>query len=240
MAQDTVTITDNTTGRSVDCPVQRGTCGEPVIDVRALHRELGLFTYDPGFGVTASCRSAITYLDGDAGVLLYRGYPIEQLAERSNFLEVSYLLLYGELPTPAQMQAFEHSVKRHTMVHEHLNKFFAGYRYDAHPMSIMVGVMGSMASYYHESTNIFSPSDRDLTAHRVIAKMPNIAAKCHKYYLGQPFVYPDNTLGYVENFMNMIFSVPAEPYVSQAVAVRALDLLLILHADHEQNASTST
>lgn len=239
MARDTVTITDNASGRSVECPVLRGTCGEPVIDIRALPRELGMFTFDPGFGATASCRSAITFLDGEAGVLRYRGYPIEQLAEHSNFLEVCYLLLYGELPTRAQMEAFERSVKRHTMVHEHLNKFFGGYRYDAHPMSIMVGVMGSMASYYHEATDIYDPADRELTAHRVVAKMPNIAAKCYKYAMGQPFVHPRNDLGYVENFMNMMFSVPAEPFEPNPVAVRALDLLLVLHADHEQNASTS-
>lgn len=240
MKRETVTITDNSTGKSVECPIYRGTYGPPLIDTQLLYKELGMFTLDPGFLTTASCRSAITYLDGDKGILLYRGYPIEQLAEHSTFLEVCYLLIYGELPSKAQMKRFVADVKQHSMVHEHLIKFYGGYRYDAHPMAMMVGVMGAMASYYHDSMNIYDPQERDITARRIIGKMPNIASKCYKYGIGLPFVYPNNALGYVENFMNMMFAKPSEPYAPDPTAVRALDLLLILHADHEQNASTST
>jgi len=240
MKQETVVITDTTTGKSIECPVYRGTYGPPVIDTRALYSELGMFTLDPGFITTASCRSAITYLDGEKGVLLHRGYPIEQLAERSNFLEVAYLLINGELPSERQMEEFKRSVQMHSMVHEHLSRFLGGYRLNAHPMSIMVGVMGAMASYYHEEMDVYDAQIRDVTARRIIAKMPNVAAKCYKYCIGQPFVHPKNSLGYVENFMNMMYSVPAEEYVGNPVAIRALDKLLILHADHEQNASTST
>ncbi len=240
MKRETVTITDNSSGKSVECPIYRGTYGPPVIDTQLLYKELGMFTLDPGFLATASCRSAITYLDGDQGILLYRGYPIEQLAEHSTFLEVCYLLIYGELPSKAQMEEFEAAVKQHSMVHEHLIKFYGGYRYDAHPMAMIVGVMGAMASYYHDSMNIYDPQERDITARRIIGKMPNIGSKCYKYSIGQPFVYPNNALGYVQNFMNMMFAKPSEPYVSDPTAVWALDLLLILHADHEQNASTST
>ncbi|MGH8523364.1 MAG: citrate/2-methylcitrate synthase, partial [Gammaproteobacteria bacterium] len=223
----------------MECPVYRGTYGPAVIDTKRLYSELGMFTLDPGFVTTASCRSAITYLDGDKGILLYRGYPIEQLAEHSYFLEVAYLLIYGELPTARQMAQFDSSVKVHSMVHEHLIKFYGGYRYDAHPMSIMVGVIGAMASYYHDSIDIYDEGDRDSTACRILAKMPNIASKCYKYGVGQPFVYPNNALGYIENFMHMMFARPSEPYVTNPVALYALDLLFILHADHEQNASTS-
>jgi citrate synthase len=239
MKQETVTITDNATGKSIECPVYRGTYGPAVIDTKRLYSELGMFTLDPGFVTTASCRSSITYLDGDKGVLEHRGYPIEQLAEHSTFLEVSYLLCYGELPTREQMKDFEASIRQQNMVHEHLIRFYSGYRYDAHPMSIMVGVMGAMASYYHDSMNIWNQQDRDITVRRIIAKMPNIASKCYKWGVGEPFVYPDNSLGYVQNFMTMTFAKPSEPYVPNPVAIRALDLLLILHADHEQNASTS-
>jgi citrate synthase len=240
MKRETVTITDNSTGRSVECPIYRGTYGPPVIGTQILYKELGMFTLDPGFLTTASCRSAITYLDGDQGTLVHRGYPIEQLAEHSTFLEVCYLLIYGELPSRPQMDEFDAAVKQHSMVHEHLIKFYGGYRYDAHPMAMMVGVMGAMASYYHDSMNIFDPEERDSTARRIIGKMPNIASKCYKYGIGQPFVYPNNALGYVENFMTMLIAQPSEPYAPDPTAVRALDLLLILHADHEQNASTST
>jgi citrate synthase len=240
MKRETVTITDNSTGKSVECPIYRGTYGPPVIDTQLLYKELGMFTLDPGFLTTASCRSAITYLDGDKGILLHRGYAIEQLAEHSTFLEVCYLLINGELPSKAQMEEFETAVKQHSMVHEHLIKFYGGYRYDAHPMAMMVGVMGVMASYYHDSMNIYDPQERDITARRIIGKMPNIASKCYKYGIGLPFVYPNNALGYVQNFMNMMFAKPSEPYVPDPTAVWALDLLLILHADHEQNASTST
>ncbi len=240
MTGETVTITDNATGKSVECPVNKGTYGAPVIDTKNVYKELGMFAFDPGFAATASCRSAITYLDGEQGVLLHRGYPIDQLAAQSSFLEVCYLLIYGELPTRVQMDGFSASINKHTMVHEHLNKFFTGYRLNAHPMSIMVGVMGALSSYYHEAMDIYDPADREITAHRIIAKMPNIASNCYKYAIGQPFVYPDNNLGYVENFVNMMFSVPAGQYSPNPVAVRALDQMMILHADHEQNASTST
>ncbi len=237
---DTVTIIDNRTGKQLECPVISGTYGDPVIDSSNLYRELGLFTLDPGFGTTASCRSAITFLDGDKGILLHRGYPIEQLAEQSNYLEVSYLLVHGELPDAAQMAAWENDIKMHSLHHEHLSRFYTGYRYDAHPMSIMAGVFGAIASYYHDATDIRNPEHRLLTAKRVIAKIPSIAAKCYRYASGLPFVYPDNSRGYVENFMYMMFSWPSETYLPNAVAVQALELLLILHADHEQNASTST
>ena len=240
MMKKTVTIIDNITGKKIECPLYQGTYGPLVIDTQALYQELGMFTLDPGFVTTASCRSAITYLDGEEGILLYRGYPIEQLAEQSTYLEVCYLLLYGELPTADQMLGFEEAIKGRQLVHEHLTQFYTGYRYDAHPMSIMVGITGALSSYYHEALDIHDPDDRDLTAKRIIAKMPTIAAQCHKHSLGHPFVYPDNSLGYVENFMNMMFSVPVRPYELHPKAVRALDLLLILHADHEQNCSTST
>ncbi|MCI0399863.1 MAG: citrate synthase [Gammaproteobacteria bacterium] len=238
--KDTVTIIDNATGKQIDCPVYQGTYGPRVIDTQALYKKLGMFTLDPGFVTTASCRSAITYLDGEEGILLYRGYPIEQLAEHSTYLEVCYLLLYGELPTAIQMLEFEEAIKTRQLVHEHLTRSYAGYRYDAHPMSIMVGITGALSSYYHEALDINDPDDRDLTAIRIIGKMPTIAAHCHKHSVGHPFVYPNYSLGYVENFMNMMFSHPSRPYELNPKAVRALDLLLILHADHEQNAGTST
>jgi len=239
MTPDTVTITDNTTGKTIECPVYHGTYGPAVIDTNRLYSELGMFTLDPGFVTTASCRSAITFLDGDKGILLYRGYPIEQLAEHSHFLEVAYLLIYGELPTVRQMAEFDSSIKEHSMVHEHLIKFYGGYRYDAHPMSIMVGVIGAMASYYHDSIDIYDQGDRDANARRILAKMPNIASKSYKYGVGQPFVYPNNALGFIENFIHMMFAQPSEPFITNPVAVYALDLFFILHADHEQNASTS-
>lgn len=237
---DTVTIIDNATGKQVECPVVRGVYGPPVIDTKDLYRELGMFTLDPGYMNTASCRSSITYLDGEQGILLHRGYPIEQLAEQSTYLEVCYLLLYGELPTQQQMDQFKDDLNRRSLVHEHLERFYTGYRYDAHPMSILVGVTGALSSYYHEALDIQDPEDRELTAKRVIAKMPILAAHCYKHAVGHPFVYPRYELDYVQNFLNMMFAVPYRPYEPSPVAVRALDQLLILHADHEQNASTST
>jgi citrate synthase len=240
MSSRTVTITDNTTGKSVECPVHEGSYGAPVIDLKTLYKELGMFTLDVGFGATASCRSAITYLDGEQGVLLHRGYPIEQLAEHSNFTEVAYLLIHGELPTAGEMVDWERSIQTHGMTHEHLHRFYSGYRYDAHPMSVLAGVVGAVASFYHDGMDVYSPEDRMVTARRVIGKMPNLVSKIYRYQSGLPFVYPDNSLGYVENFMKMMFSWPTEPFEVSPVAIRALELLMILHADHEQNASTST
>lgn len=240
MSSRTVTITDNKTGKSVECPVHEGSYGAPVIDLKALYKELGMFTLDIGFGATASCRSAITYLDGEEGVLMHRGYPIEQLAEHSNFTEVAYLLIHGELPNEAEMADWERAIRTHGMTHEHLHRFYSGYRYDAHPMSVLAGVVGAVASFYHDGMDVYSPEDRMITARRVIGKMPNLVSKIYRYQSGLPFVYPDNSCGYVENFMKMMFSWPTEPFEVSPVAVRALELLMILHADHEQNASTST
>ncbi|MEE8321111.1 MAG: citrate synthase [Gammaproteobacteria bacterium] len=237
---DTVTITDNRTGKQVECPIIEGTYGTPVIDAKGLYRELGMFAHDPGFLTTSSCRSAITYLDGEKGILLHRGYPIEQLAGHSNYLEVCYLLLYGELPTQVQFEKFKDDLNKRNLVHEHLVRFYSGYLYDAHPMSILIGVTGALSSYYHEAMDIHDPEDRDLTAKRIIAKMPILAAHCYKHSMGHPFVYSRDDLTYVQNFLNMMFSVPNRYYDPPASAVRALDIMMILHADHEQNASTST
>ena len=237
---DTVTITDNRTGKEVECPILTGVYGAPVIDTNTLYKELGMFTFDPGFVTTASCKSAITYLDGEKGVLLHRGYPIEQLAQNSSYLEVCYLLLYGELPTQKQFEDFRANLNKRNMVHEHLERFYNGYLYDAHPMSMLIGVTGALSSYYHEAMDINDPVDRELTAVRVIAKMPILAAHCYKHSVGHPFVYSRDDLGYVENFLNMMFSVPMREYHPPEIAVKALNLMLILHADHEQNASTST
>ncbi|HCU90206.1 MAG TPA: citrate (Si)-synthase [Gammaproteobacteria bacterium] len=240
MRKRTVTIIDNQSGKSAEFPVRRGSYGAPVIEIGDLYKELGMFTLDPGYGVTGSCRSAITYLDGEHGVLLHRGYPIEQLAEKSTFLEVAYLLIHGELPNQAEMLTWDHAIKMHGMTHEHLNRFYSGYRYDAHPMSVLTGVVGAVASFYHDEMDIYDPQERLITARRIIGKMPNLVSKIYRYQSGLPFVYPDNSRDYVENFMSMMFSWPTEPFEINPVAVRALDLLLILHADHEQNASTST
>ena len=237
---DTVTIIDNRTGRQVECPIIKGTYGTPVIDIRDLNRELDLFVHDPGFLATSSCRSAITYLDGDKGILLHRGYPIEQLAVQSTYLEVCYLLLYGELPTQAQYEAFRADLDKRNLVHEHLMQFYSGYLHNAHPMAMLIGITGALSSYYHEAMDIHDPEDRDLTAKRVIAKMPILAANCYKHSVGHPFVYSRDDLSYVKNFLNMMFSIPNHHYDPPASAVRALDILMILHADHEQNASTST
>ncbi|WP_085125534.1 citrate synthase [Tistlia consotensis] len=236
----TATLTDNTTGKSWDFPILEGTVGPRVIDVRKLYAETGMFTYDPGFTSTGSCESAITYIDGDQGVLMHRGYKIEELAEQSNFLEVCYLLLHGELPDKAQMKSFEKNITYHTMLHEQMMYFFRGFRRDSHPMAIMCGVVGALSAFYHDSTDIRDPHQRMVAQHRLIAKMPTIASMAFKYSIGQPFVYPRNDLSYAENFLYMTFAVPAEEYKVSPVMARAMDRIFILHADHEQNASTST
>jgi len=236
----TLTLTDNATGKSLELPVVQGTHGPPVVDIGALYRDFGYFTYDPGFVSTASCRSAITFIDGDQGTLLYRGYPIEQLAERSSFLEVSYLMLYGELPTQAQLDKFNEVIIHHTMINESLKSFYQGFYHDAHPMATMVGVVGSLSAFYHDSTDIRNPHHREIAAHRMIAKMPTIAAASYKHSIGTPFVYPKNSLSYTGNFLRMMFALPTEEYQVDPVAEKALDLIFILHADHEQNASTAT
>ena len=227
-------------GKTLEMPVYGGTIGPDVIDIRALYGKTGMFTYDPGFLSTASCASKITYIDGDAGVLLYRGYPIEQLATHCDFLEVCYLLLNGELPNAEQKKSFDWTVARHTMVHEQLARLFQGFRRDSHPMAVMVGVVGALSAFYHDSLDIANPSHREISAFRLIAKLPTIVAMAYKYSIGQPFMYPKNNLDYSSNFMRMMFGVPAEEYEVNPVLVRALDRILILHADHEQNASTST
>ena len=232
----TLTI-GNTT---LDLPVYSPTVGPDVLDIRKLYAQGDVFTYDPGFTSTAACSSTITYIDGDKGELLYRGYPIEQLADRSHHLEVCYLLMYGELPTAQQMIDFETRVTRHTMVHEQMHNFFRGFRRDAHPMATMVGVVGAMSAFYHDSTDINDPWQREVAAIRLIAKIPTIAAMAYKYSIGQPFVYPKNSLDYAGNFLHMCFSVPAEDYVVDPVLAKAMDRIMMLHADHEQNASTST
>ncbi len=221
-------------------PAFSGSLGPDVLDIRKLYGDADVFTYDPGFTSTASCESTITFIDGDKGILLYRGYPIDQLAEKSNFLEVCFLLLYGELPTAAQMAEFDHAITNHTMLHEQLVLFFRGFRRDAHPMAVMCGVIGALSAFYHDSTDVNDPRQREIASHRLIAKMPTIAAMAYKYAMGQPFVYPSNSLGYTENFLRMTFSVPAEDYKINPILSKALDTIFILHADHEQNASTST
>jgi len=226
--------------QTVEFPILSGTVGPDVVDIRTLYAKTGLFTYDPGFTSTAACDSAITYIDGDKGELLYRGYPIEQLAENSNYLEVCYLLLYGELPSAQQFKDFETLVTNHTMVHEQMHYFYRGFRRDAHPMAIMTGVVGAMAAFYHDSTDVNDPQQREIASIRMIAKMPTIAAMAYKYSVGQPFVYPRNDLDYASNFLHMCFSVPAEEYKVDPKIARAMDLIFTLHADHEQNASTST
>jgi len=238
--QRSATLTFDDGSPAVELPVLTGTVGPEVVDIRNLYSQSGKFTYDPGYMSTASCRSAITYIDGDQGVLLYRGYPIEQLAERCDFLEVCYLLLKGELPTLTQQREWDENITRHTMVHEQLVRFFSGFRRDAHPMAVMVGVVGALSAFYHDSLDINNPEHREISAVRLLAKVPTIAAMCFKYNMGQPFMYPRNSLGYVENFLHMMFGTPCEEYKPNSVLTRALDRILILHADHEQNASTST
>ncbi|MGZ5026667.1 MAG: citrate synthase [Methylobacter sp.] len=223
-----------------ELPVLSGTIGPDVIDIQSLYQKTGMFTYDPGFTSTASCSSSITYIDGEKGILLYRGYPIEQLAEHCTFLEVCYLLLNGELPNPDQMHQFESTITMHTMVHDQLTNFFKGFRRDAHPMAIMVAVVGALSAFYHDALDIKSKKDRNLSAIRLIAKVPTIVAMCHKYSTGLPFMYPKNKLNYVENFMRMMLGTPCDDFAPNPVLVKALDRILILHADHEQNASTST
>lgn len=230
----------NIGAKAVELPILKGTIGPEVVDIRKLYGETDVFTYDPGFTSTASCESKITFIDGDKGVLLHRGYPIDQLAEHSSFLEVCYLLLHGELPNAAQFSDFEHNITYHTMLHDQFDKFFGGFRRDAHPMAIMVGAVGALSAFYHDSTNIEDPEQRMISSHRLIAKMPTIAARAFKYFRGQPFVYPRNELSYSENFLRMCFSVPAEDWKPNPVLTRAMDRIFILHADHEQNASTST
>ena len=223
-----------------ELPILTGSTGPDVVDVQALYKNTGMFTYDPGFNSTASCRSSITFIDGDLGVLLYRGYPIEQLAEHCTFLEVCHLLLNGELPNEEELKEFTHHVTMHTMVHDQLTNFFKGFRRDAHPMAIMVGVVGALSAFYHDTLDIRTKKDREISAIRLIAKVPTIVAMCHKYSVGMPFMYPQNKLSYVENFLRMMLATPCDDFVPNPVLVRALDRILILHADHEQNASTST
>lgn len=230
----------NYNGTSIELPVYSGEIGPDVVDIRTLYRDTGLFTYDPGFTSTASCESQITYIDGDKGTLQYRGYPIDQLAEQSSFIEVCYLLLQGELPTAKEFEDFDWTIRRHSMLHDQFDQFFRGFRRDAHPMSIMVGTVGALSAFYHDSTDVNDPMARTIASHRMIAKMPTIAARAYKYAIGQPFITPRNELDYASNFLRMCFAVPAEDYESNKVLSRAMDRIFILHADHEQNASTST
>ena len=240
MAKSTATLTDNETGKSYEFPIIHGTIGPRLVDIRKLYGASDMFTYDPGFTSTGSCGSKITYIDGDQGILLYRGYPIEQLAVHCDFLEVCYLLLYGELPTQEEKDKFVWTVTRHTMVHEQLARLYQGFRRDSHPMAVMVGVVGALSAFYHDSLDINNPEHREISAFRLIAKLPTIVGMAYKYSMGQPFMYPKNNLSYTANFMRMMFAVPAEDYKVNEVLVRALDRIFILHADHEQNASTST
>jgi citrate synthase len=234
------TATLKTGDKTIELPVKSGTIGPDVVDISKLYGQSGVFTFDPGFTSTASCESKITYIDGDAGVLLYRGYPIEQLAEKGDFLETCYLLYYGELPTAAQRVKFEHDITHHTMIHEQMVFFFRGFRRDAHPMAVMVAMVGALSAFYHDSTDIGDPRQREIASHRMIAKLPTIAAMAYKYHVGQPFVYPKNNLSYAANFLHMCFAVPCEDYVVNPILARAMDRIFVLHADHEQNASTST
>lgn len=238
--QPTKTATLSFDGKTIEMPMYSPTAGPDVVDIRKLFAEAGVFTYDPGFTSTAACESTITFIDGDEGVLLHRGYPIDQLASKSHFLEVCFLLLYGELPSAAALEDFENRVTRHTMVHEQMHNFFRGFRRDAHPMATMVGVVGAMSAFYHDSLDINDPWQREVAAIRLIAKVPTIAAMAYKYSIGQPFIYPRNELDYASNFLSMCFAVPAEPYHANPILSRAMDRIFILHADHEQNASTST
>jgi len=239
-ATRSVTVSLDGTNKTSKLPLIEGTAGAPVADIRRIYNDLGIFTYDPGYGATASCESKITYIDGDAGVLMYRGYPIEQLAEKSSFLEVCYLLLNGELPNAAQKTEFETGIVRHTMLHEQIRSFYNGFRRDAHPMAVMCGVVGALSAFYHDSLDITNPEHRRISAFRLIAKVPTIAAWAYKYNSGQPFMYPRNDLSYAENFLYMFNAVPTEQYKNNPILSKAMDLIMILHADHEQNASTST
>ncbi len=240
MTESTKSATLTIDGKNYDLPIFSPTAGPDVVDIRKLYAQANVFTYDPGFTSTAACDSTITYIDGDAGVLLHRGYPIDQLAAKSHYLEVCYLLLYGELPSPAELEDFESRVTNHTMLHEQMMNFFRGFRRDAHPMAVMVGVVGAMSAFYHDSTDITDEWQREVASIRLIAKMPTIAAMAYKYTIGQPFEYPRNDLDYASNFLRMCFAVPAEEYVVDPILSRAMDRIFTLHADHEQNASTST
>lgn len=238
--KDSVTIIDNATGREIEMPILNGSQGPSAVDIGKFYREFGYFTYDPGFISTASCQSAITFIDGEQDVLQYRGYPIEQLAEKSTFLEVAYLMINGELPTETQLADFKNIINHHSMLNESLKSFFRGFYHDAHPMAIMVGVVGSLSAFYHDSTDIANPEHREIAGHRMIAKMPTIAAASYKHSIGQPQVYPDNSLSYTGNLLRMMFAIPCDSYEINPIAEKALDLIFILHIDHEQNASTST
>ncbi len=233
-------LVDSETGKSYDLPYRQGTLGPGVLDIRNLYRDTGMFTYDPGFTSTASCDSSITFIDGEQGVLLHRGYAIDELAENSDYMDVCYLLLHGQLPSPEEKQQFEYDITHHTMLHDQLQTFFRGFKRGAHPMAIMVGVVGALSAFYHDSTDISDPHQRMVASHRLIAKMPTIGAYAFKYAVGQPFIYPDNSLSYGANLLNMMFATPTEPYEVNPVLAKAMDRILILHADHEQNASTST
>ncbi len=239
MSQDAFRLT-SPDGRESELPVHKGSTGPDVIDITKLYAEQGVFTYDPGFVATGSCLSDITFIDGEDGVLMYRGYPVEQLAKHSSFIEVAYLLLHGELPTTDELDEFDQTIRLHTMLNEGMLNFFKGFRYDAHPMAMLSAVVGSMSAYYHDTLDSSDPRHRDIFAHRILAKLPTIAAAAYKHNIGQPFMYPRNDLNYCENMLQMFFAVPAEPYEIDPVASEALDLLFILHADHEQNCSTST
>jgi len=233
MSDPRVIIKDESNGKSLELPVIRGTEGEPTLVIKSLPSSLGYFTYDPGFTATASCTSSITFIDGGKGILRYRGYPIEQLAEKSNFLEVAYLLLTGELPSGEELEEFDHDITYHTMIHEKLNTFISGFHYDAHPMAMMAGVVGSLSAFYHDKIDMDNPEHRMLAAKRIIAKMPTIAAASYRHHMGWPTAYPKNSLDFTERFLHMMFSVPSESYEINPVAARALDLLFILHADHD-------
>ncbi|MGA7801468.1 MAG: citrate synthase [Gammaproteobacteria bacterium] len=240
MSKHKVLLSDPASGKQIELPVLEGTFGNRAVDVSGLYRELGYTTFDPGFLSTASCSSRITYIDGEKGILLYRGYPVEQLAEHSEFLEVAYLLLHGELPTQTGLDEFRHIILHHTMFNENLRRFYSGFYYDAHPMAVMVGVVGSLSAFYHDSTDVNNPRHREISAHRLIAKMPTIASACYKQSVGEPFMYPSNDLSYCGNLLQMMFGVPCESYQVDPIAERAMNILFILHADHEQNASTAT
>lgn len=227
-------------GKTIEVPIIKGSCGPDVLDISNFYQETGMFCYDPGFTSTASCASSITFINGDEGILLYRGYPIEDLVEKCDFLEVAYLLLYGELPDTSQRESFEQSITNHSMLHEQLRTFFQGFRRDAHPMAVMVGAVGALSAFYHDNLDIYDPQQREVASHRLIAKMPTIAAMAYNYSRGCPLPYPQNRLTYAQNFLNMMFAVPSEPYQINPVIARAMDIIFILHADHEQNASTST
>jgi citrate synthase len=240
MSSKGYTLSNPKSGTPSDLPLVTGTLGPSAVDVGKVYAQQDIFTYDPGFSSTCSCNSAITFIDGDEGVLLYRGYPVDQLAEHSSFIEVAYLILYGELPNKAQLEEFDTAIRRHTMLNERILRFFRSFHYDAHPMAMLTGLVGSLSAFYHDTTNNKNPQHREIFARRMIAKIPTIAAAAYKHSVGQPFIYPSNDLDYCANFLRMMFAVPAEDYEVNPVAAKAMDVLFILHADHEQNASTST